>query len=207
MEGENAVMHLYRSYETLAGQAFKTLHEEVDWEKDWPLNPLLIQSSYKQRENSLSLPAGFLQGIFSSSEIPLYVIHGSLGILAAHEMSFAVDAEHGSHYDQYGSLKEWWSREAEINFDVKARCFQYQYSNITDEQTLLHLDGRKTMASNIADNAGVNQAFASWRKMFASDQEKQPVVLPGLMTNYTADQVFFLSYANVSRSVVVSFTV
>lgn len=47
---------------------------------------------------------------------------------------------------------------------------------------------------NIADNGGITQAFGAYRQ-WVKDNSKEPA-LPGL-TNYTNEQLFFVSFANV----------
>lgn len=187
-------MKLYRAYETLASQSFKSLHEEVDWEKNWPSHPTVVSASYIQRQNSFSVPESFLQEVLYSLDKPSYLNYGSLGVIASHEVSHAVDYKFGSNYDEFGSLKKWYSPEAVINFDKKGKCFEEQYSSITDEQTLMKLDGRKTLAENLAQNAGIKIAFDVFKKNSA---EKEQYLLPGL-SKYTTEQMFFINYANVS---------
>ena len=57
----------------------------------------------------------------------------------------------------------------------------------------MKLDGKKTLGENIADNGGVHQSYAAYKKATASSNEG---LLPGL-TQYNHDQLFFLGHANV----------
>ena len=59
---------------------------------------------------------------------------------------------------------------------------------------LLQLNGRVTLGENIADNGGVKEAFRAYQKYIKRNpkQERLPVI-----DSYTAEQQFFISYANV----------
>lgn len=59
------------------------------------------------------------------------------------------------------------------------------------------MDGDLTLGENIADNGGLREAFVAYqiyKEMFG--QEKN---LPGF-ENYTSDQLFFMSFGNVRKS-------
>lgn len=59
--------------------------------------------------------------------------------------------------------------------------------------TIFQLNGTLTLAENMADNVGLKQ---SW-KAYKSNHVGEEFSLAGL-TEYSNDQLFFLSYANVS---------
>ena len=61
---------------------------------------------------------------------------------------------------------------------------------------LRQLDGNLTLAENIADNGGVKEGFQSF--LSHQNQTGPSGVLLGL--NITAEQLYFLSYANVSAA-------
>jgi len=127
--------------------------------------------------------------------LPDYLNLAAFGVVAGHEISHGFDDE-GSKYDSDGRLHEWWSKTSRDNFNAKAKCFEDQYGSITDTQTGLKLNGNLTLGENIADNGGIHQAFSVWKKV-RSDKNNQ-LLLPG-MDDYSTDQLFFLSYANVSN--------
>lgn len=143
---------------------------------------------------SLDFPAGILQGLFFNSSRPAYLNIGAFGIVAGHEVSHGFD-DRGSLYDKDGKLNSWWTEESRKKFEEKAKCFETQYNEIEDEKTQLNLNGKLTLGENIADNGGTNVAFTAWRKVSNEKFNKQ--LLPG-MEEFTPDQLFFLSHANVS---------
>ncbi len=56
------------------------------------------------------------------------------------------------------------------------------------------INGKETLGENIADNGGIKESFNAFRSHEAKYGKSS--VLPGL--NFTADQLFFVSYAHVS---------
>lgn len=56
----------------------------------------------------------------------------------------------------------------------------------------MSLNGRNTLGENIADNGGVHLAFEAYKGLGINEGK-----LPG-MDKYSSEQMFFISYANVS---------
>lgn len=61
---------------------------------------------------------------------------------------------------------------------------------------LLQVNGNYTLGENIADNSGLRQAFFAYQKYVKDKGEKKSAVRAN--HQFTADQLFFLSYAMVS---------
>ena len=57
------------------------------------------------------------------------------------------------------------------------------------------MNGQNTQGENIADNGGVRESFRAY-KLSVDAQGPEPK-LPGLL-DYTPEQMFFISYAQVS---------
>lgn len=58
----------------------------------------------------------------------------------------------------------------------------------------MSLNGRNTLGENIADNGGVHLAYEAYKGL-----KKTEGKLPG-MEQYSPEQMFFISYANVCTS-------
>lgn len=59
----------------------------------------------------------------------------------------------------------------------------------------MQINGERTLGENIADNGGIREAFIAY-KMYTKMFGQEPT-LPGF-EEYTAEQLFFLSFGNVS---------
>ena len=60
------------------------------------------------------------------------------------------------------------------------------------------MSGVRTQGENIADNGGLRQAFFAYKKHVKKHGREQ--ALPGL-EEYSPEKLFFLSFANVSLSI------
>ncbi|GIX80549.1 neprilysin [Caerostris extrusa] len=68
----------------------------------------------------------------------------------------------GSKRNASGEIYNWWTDKTKQIFKNKTDCFVKQYSDYG-------LDGKRTLAENIADNGGLHQAYAA----FSSWKNKQ----------------------------------
>lgn len=68
-----------------------------------------------------------------------------------------------------------------------------QYSNYTLPEIQVRINGFNTQGENIADNAGLRQAYRAYQR-WVRDNHVEPS-LPGL--KYTNDQLFWISAANI----------
>ncbi len=144
------------------------------------------------------------------------------GTFIGHEMMHHFDergSRGGSSRNQllynYGSV---WSFKTQKNVDQKLNCFIEQYGQIIDKVTgnrvkqqyfnclfynfpitilSKQLNGRLTLNENIADSSGLEIAFAAYQNL-KKNQMKKPSGLPQ-MGEYTTEQLFFLSFAQVSH--------
>jgi len=60
------------------------------------------------------------------------------------------------------------------------------------------VDGIRTLDENIADVVGLKEAYLAYQR-YVSKRGREPR-LPG-MEQYSQEQLFFLAYANVSRTI------
>ncbi|KFD54952.1 hypothetical protein M514_04134 [Trichuris suis] len=151
--------------------------------------------------------------------------YGSIGAVIGHEITHGFDDQGkpkpqrrkvyatlpliplGSQYDKNGNLKDWWTPTAFERFRERTTCIIEQYNNYTVPDINIKVNGRLTQGENIADNAGVKEAYLAsdlfplddlilqaYKNYIMSNGKEEPR-LPGLV-NMTNDQIFFLSYAN-----------
>lgn len=72
---------------------------------------------------------------------------------------------------------------------------KYSKWNIIKIQYFWQVNGAYTLGENIADNSGLRQAFFAYRKYVKDNGEEKPQYGS---RQFTAEQLFFLSYAAVS---------
>ncbi|XP_050041629.2 membrane metallo-endopeptidase-like 1 [Dermacentor andersoni] len=140
-------------------------------------------------------PSGILQGAFFQHGLPRSLNFGAIGAVVGHEMTHGYD-DKGSQYDADGALKQWWTNETRTEFNNRAQCFVYQYSNITDKTTNMTLNGANAVGENIADNGGLRMAFKAYERLLQDECNGEDTRLPGL-THLSGKKLFFIAQAMV----------
>ncbi|XP_060870447.1 LOW QUALITY PROTEIN: neprilysin-2-like [Metopolophium dirhodum] len=152
-------------------------------------DPLEVNAYYNRMDNSINIPSGILQMPFFYKGVDV-VNYGAIGTILGHEISHGFDIE-GKDYDIHGKKTSQWSHNAVQEYLKRAQCFVEQYDQfVLDSDN--NLNGTHTLAENMADNVGLKQ---SW-KAYKSHNVGEEFRLAGLK-EYSNDQLFFLSYANV----------
>ncbi|XP_060860161.1 neprilysin-2-like [Metopolophium dirhodum] len=152
-----------------------------------------VNAYYQPQKNNIILPVGILQGAFFSNDRPQYMIYGGIGSVIGHEITHGFDNE-GKKFDRHGNLANWWTEETNKRFLEKQKCFIDQYGNYTVHEIGLKVDGNITLDDNMSDNGGLKLVYDAYR-VWAKGHGVEPR-LPGLQ-EYTPQQIFWLSYANV----------
>jgi endothelin-converting enzyme/putative endopeptidase len=155
----------------------------------WPFTAPTVSAFYLAPGNEIIFPAGILQAPLFAVGQPSAANYGWIGVAIGHEITHGFDNE-GRQYDASGNLKDAWSAAAAAEFDRRAQCFVDQYASFVavDQQ---HVDGKLTLAENIADNGGLRLAYAAFDRermasgpKAASDADRR-----------AGDREFFLAYA------------
>lgn len=158
----------------------------------WAMTPPTVNAYYNPAMNEIVFPAGILQFPFFDNSADDAVNYGGIGAVIGHEISHGFD-DQGSKYDAEGNLKNWWTEEDRQKFDVRANMIVEQYAKYTVLDTL-HVNGKLTLGENIADFGGLSVAYEAFKTF--SPQAKTTQTIDG----FTADQRFFLAWAQVWRS-------
>uniref|UniRef100_A0A674MAL3 Neprilysin n=1 Tax=Takifugu rubripes TaxID=31033 RepID=A0A674MAL3_TAKRU len=168
------------------------LHQKVNRE-NWVTGAAVVNAFYSTSKNQIVFPAGILQLPFFSKSQSNSLNYGGIGMVIGHEITHGFD-NNGRHHDEKGDMKDWWTKESNERFLELSKCMVNQYSNFTlDVDSGTHMNGKNTLAENIADNGGLRQAFQAYKNHVAVHGPDPP--LPGIDLSH--DQLFFLNFAQV----------
>jgi endothelin-converting enzyme/putative endopeptidase len=142
-------------------------------------------------QNALNFPAAVLQPPFFDPLAPAAVNYGAIGSIIGHEISHTFDTE-GSAFDAKGGVRNWWKDADLAHFNAAAARLAAQYDAYKPFPDLA-LNGKQTLAENIADVAGISAAYDGY---LASVAGKAAPVENG----FSGDQQFFLAFAGNWKS-------
>ena len=155
---------------------------------EWACSPPTVNAFFMPTENSITLPAGILQPPMFDPAMDDAVNYGNIGATIGHEMTHGFDSD-GRQYDGDGNLADWWTKADAKQFQSRAQKLVEQFNALAPLPGA-HINGRLTLAENLADLGGLVIAWDALQKALAADPAKrQPI--DGL----TPEQRFFISYA------------
>lgn len=154
--------------------------------KRWCMSPQTINAVNLPLQNSLNFPAAILQAPSFDAHAPAAANYGAIGAVIGHEISHTFDSE-GSAFDSKGRLRNWWTKEDYAHFNAVAQRLVEQYDSYKPFPDLA-LNGKQTLAENIADDAGLAAAYDAYK---ASLQGKTAPEQDG----FNGDQQFYIAFA------------
>ena len=152
--------------------------------KEWSMTPQTVNAVNLPLQNALSFPAAILQPPFYDPQAPDAVNYGAIGSVIGHEISHTFDTE-GSAFDSKGRVRNWWTPEDLKHFQEATARLAAQYDAYKPFPDL-SMNGKQTLAENIADVAGIAAAYDGYK---ATGKEAPTV------DGFSSDQQFFLAYA------------
>jgi putative endopeptidase len=158
---------------------------------EWGMTPPTVNAYYNPAMNEIVFPAGILQPPFFDANADDAVNYGGIGAVIGHEMGHGFD-DSGSQFDAEGNLKNWWTDADRAAYKARTDLLVKQfdaYEPLPGE----HINGKLTLGENIGDLGGLRIAFAALQKALA--KKGRPAAIDG----FTAEQRFFLSWAQVWR--------
>jgi len=158
------------------------------WE--WGMTPMTVNAQANPTLVAITFPAAILQPPFFDPKADPAVNYGGIGAVIGHEMSHHFD-DQGSKYDIAGKLTDWWTAADVQAFNSRLDKLEAEY-NAYEPLPGFHVIGKLTMGENVADLAGLTTAHDAY---IASLGGKAPPVIDG----FTADQRFYLGWAQVWR--------
>ena len=164
----------------------------------WKQSPTSNFASYITSWNILVVPAGVMFEPYFVSGRPPAVNFGSLGFVLAHEVSHAFDNQ-SRKMDFKGDRmeKEEWTQDSLKEYQKRTDCLVSQY-NKYEWSPGNTVSGLRTLNENIADSEGLRLAFDAFNLYLKDHPQDREQRLPKEMRGFTPQQLFFISFANVS---------
>ncbi|KAI6183430.1 Neprilysin-1 [Aphelenchoides bicaudatus] len=162
------------------------------------ISAALVNAYNEQTNNKIIIPAAILQEPFFHRNYPKLAIYAGVGAIIGHEMGHSFDGQ-GRQFDMRGNLFNWWDNSTLLLFTDRAKCIANQYSKykIEDADTDLHINGQLTRDENLADLVGLKHSYWAYHAHLERTKTKpEEQEFPGFK-NYTSEQMFFISYANI----------
>jgi putative endopeptidase len=153
--------------------------------KEWSMTPQTVNAVNLPLQNALNFPAAILQPPFFDPLAPAAVNYGAIGSVIGHEISHTFDTE-GSTFDSKGRLRNWWTPADLAHFEAATAQLAAQYDTYKPFPDL-SVNGKQTLAENIADVAGISAAYDGYR---ASLEGKEAPAQNG----FSGDQQFFIAF-------------
>ena len=191
VDRKNYVLNTIRAARFEIHRTLAKIGKPVD-RGEWLMTPQTVNAYYNPALNEIVFPAGILQPPFFSAASDDAINYGGIGAVIGHEMTHGFD-DQGRQFDADGNLKEWWTVADKKKFDERAQKVIDQYGNYTAIDDL-KLNGQLTQGENIADIGGVRIAWTALQEKWAKKGKPAPI------DGFTAEQRFFLGWAQVWRS-------
>jgi putative endopeptidase len=153
--------------------------------KEWSMAPQTVNAVNLPLQNALNFPAAILQPPFFDPKAPAAVNYGAIGSVIGHEISHTFDSE-GSAFDAQGRVRNWWTAADLAHFNAATAKLAAQYDTYKPFPDL-SVNGRQTLAEDIADVAGISAAYDGYRTTLAGKPAP-------LQDGFSGDQQFFIAF-------------
>jgi putative endopeptidase len=189
----------YSGYEVKADDIFGNVWRGrlLDYEKDvarlgkpvdrkeWSMEPQTVNAVNLPLQNALSFPAAILQPPFFDPKASDAVNYGAIGSIIGHEISHTFDTE-GSTFDSKGRLRNWWTDADLKHFEEATARLAAQYDAYKPFPDLA-VNGKQTLPENIADVAGLSDAYDAYHAALGGKTAPE-------QGGFTGDQQFFIAF-------------
>ena len=189
----------YSAYEVKAGDIFGNvwrgnlfqyqrevgrLGKPID-RHEWSMDPQTVNAVNLPLQNALNFPAAILQPPFFDPKAPAAANYGAIGSVIGHEISHTFDTE-GSAFDSKGKVRNWWTPSDLEHFEAATAKLAAQYDTYYPFPDL-HVNGKQTLAENIADVAGIAASFDGYKASLGSKKAPE-------QNGFTGEQQFFIAF-------------
>ena len=152
---------------------------------EWSMTPQTVNAVNLPLQNALNFPAAILLPPFFDPEAPAAFNYGAIGAVMGHEISHTFDSE-GSTFDSQGRMRNWWTPADLEHFEKASQRLVDQYDQYKPFPDLA-LNGRQTLAENIADVAGLAASHDGWMASLGGKPAPES-------EGFTGEQQFFLGF-------------
>lgn len=170
--------------------AIDRLGKSVD-RREWCMTPQTVNAVNLPLQNALNFPAAILEPPFFDAKALEVVNYGAIGSIIGHEVSHTFDSE-GAAFDAKGRLRNWWTPADFQHFNAATAKLAEQYDQYHPFPDL-SINGKQTLAENIADLGGLLAAYDAYR---ASLNGKEAPKVEG----FSGDQQYYIAYAQSRHS-------
>ena len=153
--------------------------------KEWSMTPQTVNAVNLPLQNALNFPAAILQPPFFDPHAPAAANYGAIGTVIGHEISHTFDTE-GSAFDSKGRVRNWWTSADLAHFNAATAKLAAQYDTYKPFPDLA-VNGKQTLAENIADVAGLSAAYDGYHDSLANK------IAPD-QDGFSGDQQFFIAF-------------
>ncbi len=153
--------------------------------KEWSMTPQTVNAVNLPLQDALNFPAAVLQPPFFDPQAPAAVNYGAIGSVIGHEISHTFDSE-GSAFDSKGALRNWWTPADMEHFEKATARLVAQYDTYKPFPDL-SVNGKQTLAENIADVAGIAAAYDGYHASLGGKAGP-------MQDNFNSDQQFFIAF-------------
>jgi predicted metalloendopeptidase len=187
---DDLVGNMIRAAEFDTNYQLGKLGKPVD-RSEWLMTPQTVNAYYNPNMNEIVFPAAILQPPFFDMNADDAVNYGAIGAVIGHEIGHGFD-DQGSKYDGDGTLKSWWTDADRKKFEERTKALIAQYNQYEPIKGY-KVNGALTIGENIGDLGGVTIAYKAYQIALMGQQ-------PPVMDGFTADQRFFIGFAQVWSS-------
>ena len=112
-----------------------------------------VNAFYDNTRNTILFPNAILQPPFIDTNKDFIYNVANIGVIISHETFHGVDSD-GCKFDETGNYNKWWLPEDEKEYKKKQDDVVQQYEKAGKHDNI-HLEGKSTLAENIADIGGL----------------------------------------------------
>ena len=181
------VLNVMRANEWQGNYELNKLGKPVD-RNEWTMTPQTYNAYYNPSNNEIVLPAAMMTVPgFKDEELDDALVYGyTAASTVGHEITHGFDDE-GRQFDENGNLRNWWGKNDEQQFDLRANVLVQQFNKMNPIDTL-HINGKATLGENLADLGGILIGLDAFKQ---TESYKKNEKIAGL----TPLQRFFLGYS------------